>query len=147
MLSRTTRPAALGASVALSAGLLLAAGAPSAGAAAQPTVVGLAASADGSTANVGAVTSGKTALFSACSTKAGTAYGNSVAVNDLGPVAKVGAAVTAGTRSGNTVKVTSTTGATSLLGGLVKVTAIASTSSSSLAGSTPGSSGSAVITA
>lgn len=56
----------------------------SAGAAEQPSTVSLSASAYGSTASVGPVTAGKTARFTSCSTTPGTAYGNDVAVTDLG---------------------------------------------------------------
>ncbi|SEQ59379.1 choice-of-anchor P family protein [Microlunatus flavus] len=145
---RTTRPLALGTGLTLgAAALLLAAAAPAGAATTAPSTLSLAASAYGSTAKVGAVSSGKTAYFSACSTGAGTPYGTQVAATDLGGLlGKVGAVVTTGTRSGSSVVATSTTGETSLLGGLVKAKAIASTSTSSLAGSQVSSSGSTVIT-
>lgn len=147
MFSRTTRPLTLGAGVALAAaGVLLATAVP-AGAATTPSTVSLAATAYGSTAKVGAISSGRTALFSACSTAPGAPYGAKVAATDLGgALGKVGAAVTTGTRTGSSVVVTSTTGETSLLGGLVQAEAISATSTSSLSGSSVTASGSTVIT-
>ena len=147
MLSRTTRSLPLGATAALATIGLLLAGAPSAQAATTPATVGLFASAYGSTAAVGPITSGKTAYFAACSTTAGSTYGNDVAATDLGGVVgTVGAVVTKGSRTGNTLEVTSTTGATSLLGGLVRAKAVASTSTSALAGTALRTSGSTLIT-
>lgn len=147
MFPPTSRPLALGACLALAtAGLLLSAAVP-ASAADQPATVSLAASAYGSSAGVGPLSSGRTAYFSACSTTSNASYGSNVAVTDLGgTLGTVGAAVTSGTRKGNAVQVTSTTGSTSLLGGLVEATAIRSTSTSQLSGSSLGSSGSTVIT-
>ena len=147
MLPRTTRSLTLGAAAALTTVGLLMAGAPSAGATTQPTTVGLYASAYGSTAAVGPLTSGKTAYFSACSTVAGSSYGNQVAATDLGGVlGKVGAVVTKGSRTTDTVRVTSTTGATSLLGGLVRATALSSTSTATLTSTGPRTSGSTLVT-
>ena len=109
--------------------------------------MGLHASAYGSTASVGPLSSGKTASFSACSTAPGTTYGNNVAATNLGGVlGKVGAVVTKGSRTGDTLRVTSTTGATSLLGGLVQATAISSTSTSVAAGTALSSTGSTLVT-
>lgn len=140
------RPLALVASLALTtAGLLL--GSAPANADSLPATLSLSASAYGSTASVGSLTSGKTATFSACSTSDGTPYGTSVAATDLGGLlGKVGAVVTTGLRSGSTITATSTTGETSLLGGLVQAKAIASKSSSSATGGTLSSAGSTVIT-
>lgn len=147
MLARTTRSLPLAATAALATVGLLLAGAPSAQAATTPATVGLYASAYGSTAAVGPITSGKTAYFSSCSTTPGSTYGNNVAAVNLGGVVgKVGAVVTTGARTGNSLKVTSTTGATSLLGGLVQAKALASTSTSALAGSNLQTSGSTLIT-
>ena len=147
MLPRAPRPLSRGSAVALAAAGLLLAGTASAGATETPSVVGLAASAYGSNAAVGSISSGRTAYFSACSTSAGTYYGSNVALTDLGGgLGKVGAAVTAGSRTGHAVRVTSTTGPTSLLGGLVQAKAIASTSTSQLSGSSLQSSGATVIT-
>ena len=143
-----SRTAALGTTVAVAAaGLLLAGAAPASALTPAPSTTSLTASAYGSTASVGPLSSGKTAYFSACSTAAGQTYGNKIAATDLGGLlGKVGAVVTTGTRSGSSVAVTSTTGETTLLGGLVSAKAIASTSTSSLSGSAASSSGSTVIT-
>lgn len=150
---RPARPLALVASVALTgAGLLLLGQAP-ASADTAPAGVAFSASAYGSTAAVGPVTSGRTAYFSACAAGGeGGPYGNRTAATDLGGVlGKVGAVVTAGTRSGSSIAATSTTGETTLLGGLVQAKTVASRSTSSLSGS-PGtgagvvSSGSSVVT-
>ena len=142
-----SRPAALAATVALTAGGLLLAGTAPASASTTAPVTSLTASAYGSTASVGSVSAGKSAYFAGCSTSEGTTYGNHAAATDLGTgLGKVGAVVTTGTRTGSTVAVTSTTGETTLLGGLVSAKAIASTSTSSLATSGVSSSGSTVIT-
>jgi hypothetical protein len=147
MLARTTRPLTLGATVALATAGLLLAGPPSAGAATAPSTVALTASAYGTTATVGPLSSGRTALFSACSVANGSSYDEQVASVDLGRgLGTVGAVVTSGTRTGNQVTVTSTTGATSLLGGLVEAEAIRSTSVSELSGSKLTTSGSTVVT-
>jgi hypothetical protein len=147
MLPRTTRPLTLGASVALvTAGLLLTTTSP-AGAARRPSTVGLTLSAYGTQASVGPISSGRTAVLSACSTAAGTSYEQQVEASDLGGgLGKVGAVVTSGTRKGDKITVTSTTGATTLLGGLIEAQAVRSTSVSELSGSSLRSSGSSIVT-
>lgn len=145
MLGRRT--ALLTTSAALTASGLLLAGTPSAGAATARSTVSLTLGAYGSYAKVGPVTSGTTATFGACSSTTGTSYGSKVAATDLGGrLGKVGAVVTSGTRSGNKATVTSSTGATSLLNGLVQASAIKSTSVSELSGTSLRSSGSTVVT-
>lgn len=147
MLSPTTRPAALGTGLAMTVAGLLLAGTSPAAATEAPSTVSLAASAYGSTASVGPLTSGRTASFAACSTRDGSTYGNEVAATDLGgALGTVGAVVTRGTRTGRSIAVTSTTGETSLLGGLVTAKVIGSTSTSALSGSAVTSSGSSVVT-
>jgi len=142
-----SRTLVLGPAVALTATGLLLGSATTAGAASQPSVVALTAAAYGSTVSVGPVSSGKTASFSTCSYAAGTSYGKSVEATDLGGrLGTIGAVVTSGTRKGNKITVTSSTGATSLLDGLIEATAIKSTSTSELSGSELQSSGSTVIT-